>query len=85
MTQFTQCFGFDLTDTLSCNVEFLTNFLKGTCTSVVQSETQSQDFLFSLGKSSENFDQLFLKKSKFISISSAISSGVGSRPNSWSN
>ena len=68
MTQFTQCFGFDLTDTLSCNVEFLTNFLKGTCTSVVQSETQSQDFLFSLGKSSENFDQLFLKKSKCCCI-----------------
>ena len=37
-----------LTDTLSCDVEFLTYFFQGVRTPVIKTESQDQDFLFTL-------------------------------------
>ena len=40
MTQFTECFCFNLTDTFTCYIEFFSQFLKRTGTAVVQTETE---------------------------------------------
>ena len=48
MTQFTQSFRLDLTDTLSCNVEFFSNFLKSSGTTVIQSETKTEYLLLTV-------------------------------------
>ena len=68
MTQFAQCLCFDLTDTFTGNVEFLTYFLQSTGPSVIQTETESQYFLFSLCQSTQHFHQLFLQQGKCCSI-----------------
>ena len=51
MTQFTQSLRFDLTDTLSCNVEFFSNFLESSGTAVIQSETKTENLLLTVSKS----------------------------------
>ena len=58
MTQFAQCLCFDLTDTFTGNVEFLTYFFQRTCASVIQSETKTQYLLLSLCQCTQYFHQL---------------------------
>ena len=50
MTQLAQSFCLDLTDTLSCDIELFTNFLQSSGTSVVQSETEAENLLFTVSK-----------------------------------
>ena len=46
MTQFTECFGFNLTDTFTGNVKFLANFFKGSGSAVLKSEAKAKNALF---------------------------------------
>ena len=69
MTELTKSLCLNLTDTLSGNIKLLANFLKRSCTSIIKSETKTENLLFSLSKSAKNFYQLFLQKSKCCSIS----------------
>ena len=55
MAELTERLGFNLADTFSCYIKFLTNFLQCSGTSVIQAETESQYFLFSLCQCSKYF------------------------------
>ncbi len=59
MTQLAQRLRLDLTDTLTCDIELFSDFLKCSCTSVLQSKTQCQHLLLTLRQRSEHFLQLF--------------------------
>ena len=48
MTQFTQRFSFDLTDTLAGNPKHFTYFFKCTRTSIIKSKAESQDIFFTV-------------------------------------
>ena len=58
MTQFTKCFSFNLSDTLTGNVEFLTYFFQSSCPAVIQAKTESQYFLLSVCQCIQHFYQL---------------------------
>ena len=62
MAKLTKRFCFNLTDTLTGNVEFLTNFFQRTCTSIIQAETKSQHLLLTFGQGSENLLHLLLEE-----------------------
>ena len=88
MAQFTERFRLNLTDTLSCNVELFTNLFEGSRTAVIESETETQNLLLTVSQSETGSWEIFRisrTRSTDMCISSAISSGVGSRPNSCSN
>ena len=53
MAQFSECFCLDLSDSFTCNAEFLTNFLKGTASAVIESEAKFDYVLLSGSKGSE--------------------------------
>ena len=42
MLQFTQSLGFDLTNTLSGNIELLADLFQRTCPAVIETETKTQ-------------------------------------------
>ena len=50
MTELTQGFGFNLTDSFTGDVKFLAHFFKGACSAVFQTETEFQYLLFSGGE-----------------------------------
>ena len=47
MSELTESLGFNLTYTLTCYVELFSNLLKGARTSVIESESENEDFFFS--------------------------------------
>ena len=64
MAKLSERLGFDLTDTLTRNVEFLADFLKGAGTAVIQTEPQAKDLLFSLCQRAQHFNELLFQKRK---------------------
>ena len=62
VTELTECFRLDLTDTLSCYIKLSSNLFKCTCSSVIHSETKTEDFLLSLCQCIQHFIQLLFQK-----------------------
>ena len=60
MTELTECFRLNLTDTLSGYVKFLTDFLKGSGTSIIETKTEAEYLLLSFGQGSQNLNELLL-------------------------
>ncbi len=54
MTEFAQCLGFDLTNTLAGHVELLAHFFQGVVGIHINSETHPQDFRFSSRQSGQH-------------------------------
>ena len=49
MTEFAQCFRFNLADTLTRYVEFLSDFLQCTLVTVIQTKPETEDLFFAGG------------------------------------
>ena len=49
MAELSDGFGFNLTDTLTSNAEFLANFLKGPWTVVIKAVAESEDSFLAVG------------------------------------
>ena len=64
MTQFTQGFCLDLTDSFSCDIEFFAHFFQCSGTSVVQTKAQAQYLFFPFGEGIQHFDKLFFQQGK---------------------
>ena len=64
VAEFTKRFGFDLSYTLSCNIEIAADFLKGSCSAVVQTEAEAEHLFLSGGKGIEHVHELFFKQHK---------------------
>ena len=64
MTQFTQCFCFNLADTFSCYIELFTYFFQCSCSAVFQTKTQAQNLFLSVCQCIQNFHQLFFQQSE---------------------
>ena len=58
MAEFSERFCLDLTDTLTCYIELFSNFFQCSCATVLQTKTECQNFLLSLGQCSKYFLQL---------------------------
>ena len=69
MAELAQRLCLDLSDTLSGNVKFLADFFKSPGSSVVETESESEHFLLSLCQCSQDFLELFTKKSKSGGVS----------------
>ena len=50
MAELSKRFRLNLTDTLSCNVELFTNLFEGSRTAVIESETETQNLLLTVGQ-----------------------------------
>ena len=61
MAQLSQRFRLNLTDTLSGNVKFLSNFFQCSRTSIIQTKTQAQHLLLPLCQRAQHLHQLFLE------------------------
>ena len=59
MTQFAESLRLDLTDTLTGNVKFLTNFFQCSGSAILKTETKDQNLLLTLGQCTKHFFQLF--------------------------
>ena len=60
MSEFSQSLGFDLSDTLTGDLELLTYFFKCAGSSVFQTESQLKYLLLTVGKCIQYLYQLFL-------------------------
>ena len=61
MTQLAERLCLNLSDTLSCYVKFLTNFLKSSCLAIIKTKTKLDYITFSFCKRSHRFFKLFLQ------------------------
>ena len=68
MTKLAERLCLNLTDTFSCYIKFLTNFLQSSGTSIVQAKTQAQYFLLSVCQCAQNLYQLLFQQSKCCCI-----------------
>jgi hypothetical protein len=62
MTELSECLCLDLSDTLTSDIELLANFLESTRSSVLKTETEFDNLLFSGGESTKNITKLLTKE-----------------------
>ena len=62
MAEFAQGLGFDLPDTLSCDVEFLADLFESPRSSVIETESESEHLLLPLSKCTQHLHQLLLEQ-----------------------
>ena len=62
MLQLAKCLGFDLTDTLTGDIELTADFFQGAGTSVIQTETQTQNLLFTFCQTAQDIVDLILEQ-----------------------
>ena len=62
MSESSKCLGFYLSDSLTGNIKIQANLFKCQWITVIETETHSQNFLFTRRKSRENFGYLLLQK-----------------------